>query len=201
MPDRGVVFLLVKAVRSWLDLGMKLVPALFFACACLLVAGLPGRADDSDNTVASPGVFSYQPPDGWFVRDSPLSKFKVSFEKLRGEFAPNITVVVEQYPGPLALFVARAKKVLLTSPVFLNSTIVDESSFETSSGLEGTRLVLKDTISKLDLQQVVYLFAGDGGRKYMVTGSCLAGDGDRYASIFDDSIKSFDALPEAQADQ
>jgi hypothetical protein len=174
---------------------MKLASAIFFVCVSLVMAGLPGRADDSDNAnnlVSSPGLFSYQPPDGWFVRDSPISKFKVSFEKLRGEFAPCITVAEEHFPGPLTAFAARTKNSFLSSPIFLNSTLVDESSFETSSGLQGMRLVLKDTISKLDLQQIVYVFAGDGDRKFLVTGSCLSGDGDQYASIFDDSIKSFD---------
>ena len=99
---------------KWLDQDMKLAPAFLLVCACLLVAGAPGRADDSGNAgnlVTSPGFFSYQPPDGWFVRESPTEKFKVSYEKLRTAFSPCITVAEDTFrvrwrlswPGPRTL--------------------------------------------------------------------------------------------------
>ena len=148
-------------------------------------------AQDLGDTVSQPGLFSYQAPKGWTVKDTPISKYKVSFDALQNNFAANINVVVETYSKSLSDYVELNKTQLKATPLFQHVQILDEKPFETSAGVKGTRLVVKDTVGELNLQQIFYIFEGASDTKMVVTASSLVGDGDHYAPIFDGSMKTF----------
>ncbi len=152
---------------------------------------MPGHAQDLGDSVSQPGVFSYQAPKGWTVKDTAISKYKISFDAPKNNFSANINVVVESYPKSLSEYVELNKTALKTAPVFQNLQIIDEKPFETSSGVKGTRLVVKDTMGKVDMQQIFYFFEGASDAKLVVTASCLVGDGDHYTPLFDASLKTF----------
>jgi len=170
---------------------MKFSAAFLPTLLGLAFAILPGKAQDLGATVSQPGVFSYRAPKGWAVKDSPLSKYKVSFDTPKNNFAANINLVVESYPKPLADYVAANKSSIKSVPFLQNVLIIDEKPFVTAGGLHGTRLVITDTVGKANLEQTFYFFAGDSDAKYVVTGSCLVDDARQYAPIFDASMKTF----------
>jgi hypothetical protein len=148
------------------------------------------RAQDLGDTVSAPGLFSYQAPKGWVVKDTSISKYKVCMDAPKNGFAANINVVTESFSGTLAQYVESNKTALKTSPLFSNVVIVNQSAFQTGSGKQGIRLVVTDSINKLDLQQIFYFFDGTSS-KIVVTASSLAAGGDQYAPIFDASLKTF----------
>ena len=170
---------------------MKFLHAFFSALFCVSLLMVPGRAQDLGETVSAPGVFSYQAPKGWVVKDASISRYKVCVGPPKNNFAPNINVVVQTVAKPLADYVELNKTQLQSTPLFQNLQILDEKPFATSGGVQGTRVVVKDTLGKLNLQQIFYFFAGSGDTKIVVTASSLVDDGDQYAPVFDASMKTF----------
>ena len=151
----------------------------------------PAHAQGLGDTVSQPGVFSYQAPKGWTVKDTAISKYKVSFDAPKNNFAANINVVVETVPKSLAEYVELNKSQLKSTPIFKNVQIIEEKPFTTTAGIKGIRLVVKDTLGTVDMQQTFYFFEGAADTKLVVTASSLVGDGDHYAPIFDESLKTF----------
>ena len=154
-------------------------------------AALLAHAQDLGDTISAPGLFSYQEPKGWTARDTTFSKYKIAFDAPKDNFSANINVVVENFSGPLDKYVAANKTNLKASTMFENLQIVEEAPFTTTAGVTGVRLLITDTLGKADLQQVFYIFAGTGDTKFVVTATSLPADGDRYAPIFDASMKTF----------
>lgn len=152
---------------------------------------MPGHAQDLGDMVSQADVFSYQAPKGWSIRDTGMSKYKISFDAPKNSFAANINVVVETYPKPLADYVEFNKSTIKSVPLLQNVLIIDEKPFTTAGGLQGVRMVITDTVGKADLEQTFYIFAGDSDTKYVVTATCLIGDARHYAPIFDASMKTF----------
>src|SRR5580704_11725175 len=141
----------------------------------------PGDSRDLGDTVTQAGLFSYQAPKGWSVKSTPLSKYDVAVDTQRNDFVANINVVVEAYPESLAQYVSLNKQMIAASGIYAIFQIVDEQPFETSTGAKGVRLVAKDQLNKQDMQQIFYFFEGPSKNKFVVTASCLAGDGAQYA--------------------
>jgi hypothetical protein len=152
---------------------------------------LPSHAQDLGDTVSQPGVFSYQAPKGWTVKDTSFSKYKIALDAPKNKFSANINVVVESYSGTLAKYVDLNKTNLKASPMFQNLQIVEEKPFTATAGATGVRLVITDTVSNTDLQQVFYFLEGAADTKFVVTTTSLVGDGDHYAPLFDASMKTF----------
>ena len=151
----------------------------------------PGDSQDLGDTVSQAGIFSYQAPKGWSVKSTPLSKYDVAVDAPRNNFVANINVVVESFPDSLAKYVSLNKQYVAASGVYTIFQVTDERPFETSAGAKGVRLVAKDQLNKRDMQQIFYFFEGSSNNKFVVTASCLAGDGDQYAPVFDASVKTF----------
>ncbi len=152
---------------------------------------LPSRAQDLGETVSQPGVFSYQSPKGWTVKDTSISKYKISFDAPKNQFSANINVVMENVPGTLAKYVDLNKTNLKATSMLQKLRIIDEKPFTTTAGAAGVRMVVTDTVGGADLQQVFYFFDGAADTKFVVTATSLAGDGAAYAPTFDASLKTF----------
>jgi len=151
----------------------------------------PGDSQDLGDTVSQAGLFSYKAPKGWAVKSTPLSKYDVAVDAPRNNFVANINVVVESFPDSLAKYVSLNKQYVAASGVYTVFQVADEQPFETSTGAKGVRLVAKDQLNKQDMQQIFYFFEGSSNNKFVVTASCLAGDGAQYAPVFDASVKTF----------
>ena len=142
-------------------------------------------------TLKEDGLFSYQAPKGWTIKETLVSKYKIALAPSHNGFTANINVVVQPYPGSLADYVTANKQALTTTPVFTHFQIRDEKPFTTSAGANGVRLVANDGLGKQDMRQIFYFFAGSSNQKFVVTASALAADADLYASVFDASLKTF----------
>src|ERR1700744_1574872 len=160
---------------------------LFFLVFFALVV----RAQDLGETVSQPGLFSYQAPKGWTVKDTPFTKYKVCLDAPKNKFSANINVVMEPFSGTLEKYVELNETTLKGTAMFENLQIIDQKPFVSASGVSGLRVLLTDTVSKFNLQQIFYFFNGTGDNKFVVTASCLVGDGAADAPIFDASLKTF----------
>jgi hypothetical protein len=156
----------------------------------LLAAALVCRAD-GPQTVVAPGLFSYQAPLGWTAQDSPISKYKVSFAPPANGFAANINVVIETAAVSLNDYVTGSLSQLKATPMLTNVKVVSQQPFQTAGGLDGQRVVVTDTMGKINMQQTFYFFDGGSNAKLVVTASCLAADGAADAPLFDTALKTF----------
>ena len=170
---------------------MKIAIALLAACLALAWGTSSGQAQTLGDTVSAPGVFSYQAPAGWSVKDVAMSKYKVCCDAPKDGVTANINVVVQPYPKSLADYVAFNKEQLKATSALQNVIIVDEKPFTTAGGLAGTRLVITDTVFRTNLEQTFYFFAGNGDAKFVVTASCAVSAAQGYAPTFDASLKTF----------
>jgi hypothetical protein len=174
---------------------MSLQSPHFLALAIYFLVTLAcGRvaAQDLGDTVSEPGVFSYQAPKGWTIQSTQMSKYKVCLDKAKDGFAANINVVTEAYSGTLEKYVELNKAAIKGSAFFTSVEFVDDKPFVTSSGANGIRVTANTVLGKLNLRQSFYFFDG-ASSKFVVTTSSLIGDGDKYAPIFDASLKTFAA--------
>jgi len=170
---------------------LRLQLAVFLGVA---FAGLPGLARGQGETVSEPGLFSYQAPQGWSVKTTPISKFKISFDAPKNGFSANINVVAEVSPGSLAKYVDANEAILKATPMFQNLEVLDQKTFTTAARVAGVRVRVRDSVGNAHLLQTFYFFPGAAETKFVVTASCLAADGDAYAPIFNASMKTF-SLP------
>jgi len=168
---------------------MKLLRLLLFGLG-LFAAAISCRATDSQ-TVVAPGLFSYQAPSGWTVKDSPISKYKISFAPPANGFAANINVVIETFAGSLSDYVTGSLNGLKATPVLTNVQVLSQQPFRTAGGIDGQRVVVSDTMGKINMQQTFYFFDGGSNAKLVITASCLAADGATDAPLFDAALKTF----------
>ena len=78
-------------------------------------------------------------------------------------------------------------------PQIKDLVIVDQNIFKTIAGLDGTRVVVNDTVPQLNnarVEQVFYYFEGGGGNKLVVTATCLASEAATDEPLFDAAVKS-----------
>ena len=158
----------------------------FFLAAVLV----PLQADDQGATVSVDGLFTYQAPPGWEIKEVGPSKLKVAVGPAKGGFGPNINVVNEDYDGALEKYVEASKAQLQKTDTFKNLTVVSETPFTAANGARGVRLLITDTVGSTDLQQIFYFFDATKG-KLVVTATCLAATGESFTPLFDASMKTF----------
>ncbi len=166
-------------------------PRPILAVLGLLATALTCRAGGGPQTVVAPGLFSYQAPSGWTVQDSPASRFKVAVGPAALGFAPNINVVIENATVPLNDYVAGSMRGLKASSILTGVTLIEQGPFRTAGGIDGQRVVVTDTLGKINMRQTFYFFDGGSNAKLVVTASCLASDGATKAPLFDAAVKTF----------
>ena len=156
----------------------------------LLAAIIPLYAD-AGPTVLAKGLFSYQAPPGWAAQDSPISKYKISLAPAANGFSANINVVIETAAVSLNDYVTGSLGQLEATPMLTNVKVVSQQPFQTAAGLDGQRVVVTDTMGKMNLQQTFYFFDGGSNAKLVITASCLVSDGATDAPLFDAALKTF----------
>ena len=166
---------------------MRIQAVFLFALMSTTLSSLPLLAQEAGPTVLAKGLFSYQAPVGWSVSDLNLS-LPVSQGPAKDGFAPNIHVAIVSSAQPLAQFVAANILAARKAPDF---RLVEEKPFATAAGLEGTRVVVTETLDEKELEQVFYFFDGGSNQKIIVSAACLLEDATQDAPLFDASLKSF----------
>ena len=160
-----------------------LAALLFLACEIVQCV-----ADEGGPTVLDKGLFSYQAPPGWTVPEMNLAH-PVAVGPMKDGFAPNIHVDIKPNAKPMKEFVA--DNLSAVRAAFPNYKLVDQRPFFTAAGLDGSRVMITDTVGRFHLQQIFYFFDGGSNQVLVISASCLAADGVREAPIFDASIKTF----------
>lgn len=153
----------------------------------LLLAGVTAAqgAELSEPT----GGFAYTIPEGWQTRELPGLKYKIAYGPAAKGFAPNINVVNEAFAGSVEEYAALNLKAI--TGAFAEFRNLGQTSFVTTSGLKGVRLVTQAKQQDRLLRQVFYFLPGKANRKYVVTFSALLEDGPKHDAIADASIKTF----------
>ena len=103
-------------------------------------------------------------------------------------FAPNINIVEESFSGSLDKYVEGNLETL--KKTFPDYKQLSKENFTTTSGEKGVKLATENQQGGRLLRQTAFFFDG-GNKKYVVTCTTLAEDGDRLAPAFDESLKTF----------
>jgi TPR repeat protein len=133
--------------------------------------------------------FSYVPPPGWKVVNSPLSKYNIAQGESAQGITPNINVIVEQYPKSLDEFVASALEELKTNK---DHVLLGKSDFQTSDGVRGIKVMFEfdSGEAKNRFRACSYAFK-EGPRVFFATCGSLASDGAKHDAAFDAAMKTF----------
>lgn len=167
----------------------------FLATLCILFfLGDACSRPESPGYTAPDNEFSYNPPDGWSLRDFPGFKYKIAFGQPSEGFAPNIGIADEMFSGPLDDYVAgnlRTMTELFEKVGGKNYQFIRQTEFLTDLKQRAIKVITESQIDEKDLRQTYYFFEGVNGKKYVITCSQLAKDGDSYQELFDKSITTF----------
>jgi len=160
-----------------------LAVVLTLTVVCAGCGGKPPRA-----SYEKTGGFSYDPPKGWQAVEFPGLKYRISRGPTEGQFAPNINVVDETFAGTLAAYVDLNVENL--KKMVGDFRLLKQEDFQTEDGLPATRLIIQDKQQGRVLRQT-FCFFGNSTRKYVVTCTALAQDGETLDGLFAQSMRSF----------
>lgn len=159
------------------------------ALAALAIAGCRAESKAPDGRHHEPGGgFSLVPPVGWDVREMPGFKYKFLVGPPSGEFAPNINVVDERFPGSAREYVQAA--LAAAERMFARFQVHTQDEFALDSGLDAVRARLTNEQNGRELDQTMY-FVAQGGRAFVVTCTNLSSDSRDFSAAFDECARSF----------
>ncbi len=167
------------------------------AAALLLAFAATGAAQGTCLRYLESGAgFSFCPPDGWSIKESEGEKYKLFFGTAANNFAPNLNIKEQTSEASLAEYEALARKLILAKENVeklgaTSTEAVGQSDFLTDSGLRGIKVIFKTEYKGLLIQSTQYYFELKGGRKIIVTFTCLVGDKDFLDPILDRSLTTF----------
>lgn len=164
--------------------------AVFLVLLVVTAAGISAPQDPTPARYEAPdGLFSYVPPAGWRLAESPVSRYRIAAAPPSGGFAANINVLYETRPG---VSLERTVEINLAGMRRQMSgfELIERSEFVTDSGDRSIKVVGEFTDSPGRLRSSWYFFdAGD--RKLIVTCSRLASQPGELDATFDRTLKSF----------
>lgn len=138
------------------------------------------------------GGYSIQPPKGWTIREFPGFKYQIVVGPTEESFALNIGVVTEKAPVTLESYFQDNVKILQAA--LKDGEIKKTGQILLNDGTKGFFVVHESNKEKQRLKQVQY-FLEKGDTKYVITGSALATNFDKWRSSLESSMKSFQFAP------
>jgi hypothetical protein len=175
---------------------MKVSPAI----GLTLLIGLPvgcarkGTPEGADSPAAAQrhfevtGGFSFVPPEGWEILDTPDQKYKAVRGPSGNGFAPNIDVSDISFNGALEDTVRRSMTIF--EKQMKSCRILKQEVFKTTGGLQGVRVIVEDEPRGRLLRQTFFFFPKES-TAILITCSALAENGDKLDAVFADSMKTF----------
>ena len=159
-------------------------------CVCLLMLLVFVGCD-----AASPrqchektGGFSYNPPSGWKVAEFPGLKYRIAHGQAEKDFTPNINITDEAFAGTLAEYADANVQNL--NHIFPNLQILSRTELTTKDNEPVVRIIATNEPQGRMLRQTFFLI-GSGDRNYAVTCTALADNGDKFDTIFTESLLTF----------
>jgi len=162
-----------------------LLMVFLFSPACVF-------AQTGSRVYESNGNFSYCPPLGWTVREFPGLKYKVVIGGNEGGFAPNINFVDELFDGNLREYVDIS--ISQFPEYFMEYRLLSRNAFKTNSGIAGERIIIANVQNRFSLKQIFYIFQASQNKYIVVTCSVTDSVSEKYLSVFDESIKTFELI-------
>ena len=154
----------------------------------LLCVALTGCEKGPQTLDEKAGGFSYDLPAGWTISDLGGVKYKVARWQAVHGFAPNIVVVDEEFRGKLAEYVDLNVQNL--DKVLTGVKVLKREKVTTSAGQAGVRVVIVNEQGGRQLRQTFYFYE-NGSRKYVVTCTAPAENGESLDAMFEEIMNTF----------
>jgi hypothetical protein len=142
-----------------------------------------------ERKIDAPGVFSYMAPEGWVTAEMAGLKYRVALGSPVNGIAPNINIVDEEHKGTIDEYLKINLSVLEKS--FEEFKNLGQSAFTTTSSVKGVKVITQAKQQGRLLRQVFFLLRGKGDRKFVVTFTASAEEGNKYDAIVEKAIKTF----------
>ena len=134
------------------------------------------------------GGFSYDPPSGWQIVEFPGLKYRISHGPVENGFAPNINVVDEEFSGTLAAYIDGNLKNM--EKILIKFKVLSRVNLRTHDNEAAVKIITENEQQGRMLRQT-FFFIGSENRKYVVTCSTIADGGNKFDTIFLESLKTF----------
>ncbi len=157
--------------------------------AALAIAGCRAESKAPDGRHHEPGGgFSLVAPVGWVVREVPGFKYRFLFGPPIGDFAPNINVVDERFPGSAREYTQAG--LAAAERMFPRFQVHAKDEFALDNGVDAVRARLTNEQNGRELDQTMY-FVVQAGRAFVITCSKQASDSRDFSAAFDECARSF----------
>ena len=152
------------------------------------LAPTPTLERESDRYYEAVGGFSYIPPAGWELIDASGAEYKIAVGPEQGDFRPNLVVVDEPFDGSLDEYVSTS--IANMGDFFEGSQLISQDEFAPQDGPAGVRFVVENAQGGRLLRHSFYCFDA-GARKFVLTGTQLAGASVSLEPTFDAAARTF----------
>lgn len=164
----------------------KITLLLFF----LLITYIPVLSQNKVKEVNEPeGGFSYFIPSSWLVSEMEGMPYKIARDKPVNGFSPNINILKEKNKFTFEEYF-KANLAQLKE-FYTDYKEINTEEFITTAGLKGKKHICSDKQVGKNLFQVFYFFESKDKFKFIITGSALFDDKDKYLPVFDAIARSF----------
>lgn len=134
------------------------------------------------------GGFSYVPPAGWDLVDSPSMPYATAIGPGTDDFSANLTIMDEPFAGTLGEYVTLSLNNM--REFFEGLEVVRQEQFRSVEGPPGVKIVTKNVQRGRALHQVFYLFNADA-TKFVITCTRLAVADEAVDVVCEESVRTF----------
>ena len=135
--------------------------------------------------------YSICPPYSWMILPYPGQPLKTFVEDAKDGFPGIMTFVSSLQPGTTLENRWRQGQLNLSNNI-PNYRAVSTSDFTTNSGLKGIKHIYTQKAGSWDQRVIAYMFLAPSGRSVVINCGVLLSYGDRYDSIFDESVATLE---------
>jgi len=164
-------------------------------CVLFLIPhGCSQNARQSRPSYTAPGgEFSFVPPEQWVMRTVPGFKHQFAFGQRKNDFTQNINFVDTTMPVKLDDFVTSNLQALqqVSQKEGRPLNVLSQTEFTTEFKQRAVKVVTETEYYGKPLRQTFYYIEAKDDKKFVVTCSVLAEDGESYDKIFDSSLRTF----------
>lgn len=161
-------------------------------CLLFLLFNISAYSEVGDRHFEMDGGFSFCAPEGWKFKDFPGMKFQIAFGPKSDSFSPNMNIVDEANKASLDSYAEESIRALKTA--FQQFKLIKREKFLTDSKIPGEKIITNSLQRNKLLRQTFYIFLGSKGKFLVFTCSCLAENGEKLDTVFEESLKTFDYI-------
>jgi hypothetical protein len=165
---------------------MRTLPA--FLVVSLLFAGTVNAQEAGEHFIEEQGGFEIYGPKGWTVVDAGL-QHRTFMGPVDNHFSPNLNFSNEEYDGTIDAFIDALLDFL--PQLLSNFNVIERGDFTTTGGLTGVRCTTHANMNQVAVRQRMYLFLNDNGRIMVIIATSNQSDGEKYDTLFDESVRTF----------